>query len=500
VSEVELSRDIFDNARGYEKLARAYEPRNAALGVLVPALVTLVLTGLHALFPSAGSLASLEAPWLLVALHVPAITLTGRMFRARRRAAFQRAYWLQSLVQYLWLQFLCWHTTPFFALVGVMIFCAWAFNDAWFFYDTRPIKLQYLLAFPIFDALLLGVDLAGGAGLLDLLHRDARAFAALISVQLVLAVVLQVILDFVGSTTYAHDRGVLAQSLQERELAVMRAERAVLQESSVYLAHGLSAAKFSHDVGTPLQYLVSNLGLLAEMFERPPPSASLAKQWAEAREILADAVEGAHKVRAMSDELARSIKTRESPAPTPVRALVDRALEASRADLAARGLATPDARLDLEDADVVVTAGHAGTLANLLTNGSLQRPDAPLDVRGRALNPWFYHLALRDHGVEPDARPDALAAIQRALTFEPPRPPSATEPPKPRAYEGYGLALTMARVLLGRYDGALGVGAPDSGRGVVLHVILPRLPQAEIPAGADAPEAALNAALAPMGG
>ncbi len=138
---------------------------------------------------------------------------------------------------------------------------------------------------------------------------------------------------------------------------------------------------------------------------------------------------------------------------------------------------------------MAVVDGHASTLANLLTNGALQRHDTAVEVRGHAVNDWFYELVLRDHGVAPEERAQAIAKIKSSLSLASPAEERALEPHEPRAYRGYGVALMMARVLVVRYGGHLTASAPASGRGVEFHLVLPRVPPAQIPPGANHPEA-----------
>lgn len=510
-----LAHEIFDDPIAFAKLQRLYAPRGILAGIAVSVVVTLFPTFLNPLMRGAARGWGLGLPWALVALLSGLMILSGRFLHARSRRAFYAAYTAQSLVQFAWMQFLCWNTTPYFSIVGVMGFCAWAFNDAFVLYNSRMVRAQYALAIPLFDLALLALDATGGRGLLAVYHQDPTFIEVLLSVQFVLMMVAQIIVGFIGAEAYAHDQRLIEMGAIERELAVARTEREVLRHTSSYVGQGLAATQFSHDVASPVTSLYNNAETLQAMLDRTPfregpardalaalPAAVRARvlddvtEWEEmARGACEDLLTASERVLEMTRAVAVSVKGVESSAPCDIRDLVKRAVDEMNRTLPGHKVSGAAPSIELEDSTVQVISGHAQTLGNLLTNGVLQRPEEPVEVRGRVVNEWFYHLSLRDHGVEPEGREAALQRVRSALAFEEQGASSKPGGDAPRTYRGYGIALMMAKVLLVRHHGCILVGAPSDGRGVVFHIMLPRRPHDEIPADVDQPERTLEASL-----
>ncbi len=506
-----LSLDPFDNPYTYARLQRLYAPRGIVVGVLGPVVVTLLPTILNALMRRTDRALGLAVPWALVVILAPLMVASGAFFNRRRRQAFHATYWIQSLAQFVWMQFLCWNTTPFFSIVGVMVFCAWAFNDAIGLYDSPLVRAQYALAFPLFDLLLLVVDAAGGRGIVYVYQHDPAFFQVFLSVQLVLVMVTQLIVGFVGAENYAHDQSLVERASIERELAVARTEREILRHTSAYVGQGLAATQFAHDVASPVQALQSNAEALQSLLAHTPfrdgslrdalaalPTEQRSRvlddmtTWEElARGACDDILLAAGRLFDMTHVVASAVKNADPLAPCAVHDLMARAVEAMGTALVGHKVDAPAPRVDVEASEVRVLPGHAQTLGNLLTNGALQRPDMPIEVRGRVVNEWFYLLSLRDHGVDASERDVALERVRAALSFQGTKraTPGAEEP---RAYRGYGSAIMMAKVLLVRNNGAIAVDAPSSGRGLVFLIVLPRCAPDQIPADVDQPERLLE--------
>ncbi len=136
----------------------------------------------------------------------------------------------------------------------------------------------------------------------------------------------------------------------------------------------------------------------------------------------------------------------------------------------------------VEQASVLVTAGHAASLGNLLTNGALHAPGHRLEVHGEVLDPWYYRLVIRDHGVCSAERPAALRAIRESLQLT-----SGRTDGEARSHRGYGIALMLAKVLVVKHHGWIAASAPDRGRGIAIHLVLPRIEPELIPAHAGHP-------------
>ena len=263
-----------------------------------------------------------------------------------------------------------------------------------------------------------------------------------------------------------------------REVAVFQKEREVFERAARLMTTGLATVKFAHDVASPLTALDLALTEIRRVRDEhlrvgePLDAASL--------EILDDmsaiALEARSRLHTMADEHATALRRREPLAPVSIESLLREAWDEARATVETHGVqhvATP--RFEFEACEVMAAAGHRSTFANLLTNGALQRPDVPIEVRGAALNAWFYEVTLRDRGIAADERATALARIERSLALE------DTDAHGARRHRGYGIALGIARVLIVRYGGALTVRAPAEGDGVEFSAVLPRVMPDEIP-------------------
>ncbi len=494
----DLRTAMFEDPKLYELLLSHYTGNNLALKLAFPAAISAVAAAATAAF---GGLrpGALIAGALCVA-QIPTTLACARHVRARDAERFFPAYLVASTVQYLWLCFLCWYSAPVFAVVGVMVFCAWAFNDARFLYNSPLLRWMLIAAFPLFNFCLLLVDAAGGNGLLAMARTAPGRLVAVLAAELSVALVAVIIVSVVGTREYrrklADDR-----AQREHELAVARAERDALRNVSVYLAHGLAAAKFSHDIASPINVVTFSVEALRDQIarlltldaaspERLP--AELAAWRDETASICDDLALGASRAEKMTRDVADTIKNPEAQEPRPVATLVGDALaEVAVALKGHRTSASPT--VALEEAEVAVAPGHVGTLANLVTNAALQRPEGVIEVTGRAFDPWFYVLDIRDHGVLAEQRPVALEAITRALRLDAAvTAKAATGGSADRKYRGYGIALMMARVFVTRYGGAIGATAPAEGDGLVLRVVLPRVHPNVIPTNANDPEAALG--------
>lgn len=507
-----LPHDLFDNPYTYEKLLRLYARDGVLLGLLVPAVLTGVLSFVVGL-SGRGQGGALALSWALVVALAPLTVVAGGYLRAKRRAPFYAAFLAQSLVQFVWLQHLCW-TRPAFVVVGAALLCVWAFNDAATAYDSPLVRTQYALAFVAFDATLLIVDALGGRGILYAWRHDRGTFDALVTTQLSLFFATQAIVHFAGAQAYAHDRRVLELASLDRELTVTKTERSVLRQSSVYLLQGLAATQFCHDVRGPIMVLTMNVPYLRDKVLSSPlegdsavaaldalphalrePLLAETRAWlAELSEVLEECDVGANRVKTMCEQVALAIRNPEVLEERPVGDLLGDAVSEMRALLASQRVQGRDPKTTLEPCALPVSHGHAATLGNLLANAALQRPDETVEVTGRVANEWFYHLTLRDHGVSADDRPTALAKIQRSLSLSPAARSEGARP-EARLYSGYGIALMVARVFFVHAGACLAVSSPPEGRGVEFHVLLPRVPFDQIPEGENVAERVLAARL-----
>ena len=487
-------------------LVASYSTKMVASSLGSAALLTVIGTVTWAFVPSQSWGGHPILVWALLALQIPGILWSRSHLLAGRQRDFMKAYWVTSVVQFVWIQLLCWVSGPTSWAVGVAMMLAWAYNDAWNFYDSPHVRAQYLVALPAFDAALLLLDAFGGRGLLHLAERAPGTALAFVVSQAIFVAMAQVIVVMVGRHARQHDSRFDEHLRLEHELTLLRREREIIQQSCTFLTKGLTASRFSHDVANPLCVVTGNAGLLRDMLSTGPlgaegPSRALMRLAPAERRAVEDAVsrwsgelgeitqeieQAVERVMKMTSVLARSVRSRDPLAEQSVEALVQNAIERAAANAQAHGVQSLSPFVRLEPHQVHVTGDHSESIANILTNGALQRPDVPLEITGRRSGPWFYSLQIRDFGVSPAERPAALEAIRRSLALSP-REASST-PEGDRTYRGYGIGLMLAKVLLLRYNGWLSVDSPEAGPGVVFRIVLPTEEPAMIPERENLPE------------
>lgn len=499
--------NAFSDPVKYNDLVQSYGPRMMGATFLGGALLT-AFGGIAVDWDvTDGWGGSAAVVWLLLVAQIPPVLVARSRLNQRRERSFAAWYWFHSLLQFLWLQHLCWLAAPVSWVVGTAILLAWAFNDAWNFWDARHVLLQYATALLVFDVSLLAVDALGGRGLLHLVATEPGVARAFLASQLFVTLLACTIVVLVGRHARDHDQRHAEHGRLEGELALLRREREIVQQSCSFLTNGLTASRFSHDVANPICVISGNVSFLNEMLQDGPlddPSvrgvlaglpeaerlvlAGAVGRWRDTmRELGQEIGEATDKVSRMTSVLARSVRSRLPLTARSPSVLVEGAVKAGIDAVLTHDVTPMAPRLELEPCEVWVTDEHVASLGTLISNGMLQRPDAPMDVTGRAASPWFYVISVRDRGVAPAARPEALAAVRRSLALA---PDDGTTPARKGGYRGFGIGLMLAKVLFLRYNGWLEVAEPDDGPGLVFHVVLPRVDPATIPERANAPELA----------
>jgi len=446
------------------------------------------------------------AVWALVVLHVATLVASWRRLGPQSEVP-RSLFRLQLFIQLTWLQLLAWFAIPHFPVIGLTLLVALlvgcAVRDALSRVPSKELRLAYLLAFVFFDLLLLGVDAAGGPGLLRGYALDPGYVQQTLALQVLLVGLTQALLGLMGRTVLHHDVRLLHQERTERELAVMRTEKDILGQSSVLLSQGLAASQFSHDVASPLTVIRACIEEMQYMLAESPyqdrqvrlalgaldaGKAGVAidhmTSWnASAAQVIDDLDEASTRILNMTGSLARSLRGGIVAAPLPVEELLRAAEDSMAAHLQGHDRTAPAVELDLEPAHVQVTPAHASCLGNLMTNGALYAPDTALEIRGAILDPWYYRLVVRDHGVTPEKRELALQRIRHALRLRTDRRVDGDR----GEHRGYGVALMLAKVLMVRHHGWMAAAAPSEGDGVEIHLVLPRVEHEVIPAQASHP-------------
>jgi len=489
--------DLFDNPLRYEGLTSAYTPGNVAAIMAVLGALQLVAHCLEYALRGTPTRAGWGAALLLAGLllvQTAVMPLTGRALFARQRRQFYLLNGLQNLVQLLWFQTLCAVSHPAFLVVGILALCAWAFNDVRLFHDHPSLRWQFTLPFVVFDfaVLVLAQWAPTGSALAETLafHTTPVFYAVQVGV---VGVVLAIVV-LVGRHTRAYDMRLWEMTQLTRQNALLRKEREIIERACRLMSTGLHVSKFSHDVASPLQVLSLNISFLREQAERElhQTDSSRAAFWQRNRDLLVGADRARRHLQQLAEGMVRAVKEQSPLRRMPVSDLVARAWNDAELSLHTHDVTPLPCVLALAPAAVIVTEGHASTLANILTNGALQAPGMALEIRGEAINPWFYRISVRDHGIPAVHRDEALQRIEAAMALAaPPQDRESTPSPHDgRAYRGYGLALMMAKVLLARHNGWISARPPDDleAPGIVFDLILPSVVPSEIPAEENHPE------------
>lgn len=492
---------VFDHPVKYEALVRTYAPGPIITAVVLPLLLNLVPDALVSWFPGsvhnsfAPHLMSTSGPastavWVLTLLQLPAMLIAGHYLVRRKVSAFQAAYFVQGILQFMWLQLLAWRAIPYFPLVGVAVLfggmLAWAFNESFFHYDAIQPRVEFFLAFVAFDGLLLAFDATGHEGLLWAWERESSFVVNMLAVQGVLILVTQLMLRFVGQAQRVHDARVAEVAVLEREVALAQKERHLVQRLCDILDHGVSAARFSKEIASPVVTMDEASTGLRDLMDEVPPADPLSwRRQVEAR--LAELRGASHRVLDMTRLVARSVRGTEPLAEKPVDALVRASVDAARGTPASPGLVIPLTRIDCQASSVWVTPGHTSDLASLIAGQAAHGNGAPLIVTGAALGEFYYHLQIRDQSLAPPVRDALLARMRPLLALEEPRAEDAAD--------GLGFGLELSKISLIRHNGWLDVSAATDGPGLVVHVVLPRRPPAELPAWAKNPAEILRGKL-----
>lgn len=459
---------------------RAYGAAALAMGVTVPAFISALAfaaAGTSAAHPAAGHTTAIRLiVWVLVAAHLPAMLWTRRALERGSARDFRLAFAVQSQVQIQWVLLLAWFLGPAApqvtaaVLTGMIV--GWAFNDAQLAHDSRFVRAQYLLAFPVFAALLLLLDATMGRGALSAL-RDDRAFVVSFGGTLVvLASLSQLVLVSVGRIArerMEEQARALALRVSNERLAV---EHLLLRRVAGLLSRGVTAGQFSHDIASPLLVLGANIDCLEEGLALRGGGADAE----DTRALLAEMREATERLQELGAAAMSTIRSGGDLSACPVAELVDRASSHARKALREH----PDRPLDvtrrLAPCSVRVSPMHSQAIGNIMVNAVMQQaPGVAIELEGREVSATTYALSLRDHGVAPEGRPATLARIQRSFSLD----DDGVREARTSDYRGFGMGLLLARTLVVSGGGTFEVRAPASGRGVVVEITLPRAEPAE---------------------
>ncbi len=493
----EFPRRLTDNPQKWEEYVRTFDPAMVAAAIATPIVLTALaqaLTWLLRRQPATGGSWGLLLPWGFVAAMAIAVLVGQRSLHRQRAPRIPLACWVFGSLQALWLPCLGWYCLPELSIIVGVALCALAFHDARYFYDAAWLRVHYLMAWPAFALVLLLVDAAGGPGLLARADSDPQFVRLAACFAVLVAGLSQIVLGVVGAQWYRLDAKAWAHNQMSRQLGEMRREREVIVRSCDFIVQGLTVGQFSHDVASPLSTVSLSVDELIEGLRglRVELAASGHSELERRVGVLLDAAHGIARGNArlheMTAAMLRSLRAKAAPAATRVSDLMAAAMTEMRIACARHGAEPAEPVLDLEADEVFTSAQHAAAIGSVLCNGALQNPRVPLQIRGRRVSHWFYCFAIRDAGVAEAGRPEALERVRASLALADPGSSSRA------SYQGFGVGLTLAKLLLVRHSGWLAVEAPSSGPGLVFRVVLPRVAPEDIPVTANTPERASGSA------
>jgi signal transduction histidine kinase len=480
-------------------LRRSYDTGPVVASLVAPLVLTALAQGVTAWltsYPALDGAWGLTLPWLAWALASVAILLVRAQLQRWTAPTVPWGFWLQGVLQHLWVVLLAWYCHPSVSFFAVFVLCTAAFSDARYFHDAAPARWHSAACWLGCVLFLLTLDAVGLPGLLTRHARDPQytALAGVVGGGVLL--MQQFILSVVGAQWRKLDAQAVGVANLQAEVAAMQRERSVIARSCDFLARGVAASRFSHDVSSPISVVSLSIDSVAD--SATALESALASEVGDVNRrakaalgVLLGAVDDARlaiaRVTDLADGMARSLRAGPGAEQARLSELIARATELAAMALARHPHTHLKPVVTLQDCSVWITGEHAGAVSTVLANAILQNPRQQPELAGGPISDAYAVLSVRDYGVAEEHCAEALNRIESslALTAE----PQASL--RDETYAGYGVGLLLGKLVLVRSGGWLRARAPTSGRGVCLDLLIPRLPLAELEA-ADPPELALS--------
>ena len=480
----ENSGVLFDEAR-----ASFENPQDFFLGLATPLIgllpghaLTWALTGEL----STGGAAGLVWLWTAVGIWWLSLLVARRDMVGLSRPPLPISLWIAGTLQLVWLMAATWVLTPWWSIVIGLAFAGLFANDLRFFQDSRS---------------LLATTVGGGiAGLVWIAMADplwSGGFASRYEgapAQVIITASLYVSIVTISAIflmSVGRQMRLLAENQERsialtRQLAVSERERQVIRRSAAFLASGVQATQFSHDVKGPLTVLGLNLDYLEILAKRAPKALST-----ELLDLTDELHHSRGQLYAMTAAMADALREGGTPEPTTVSELLESGQERFETMLPAYGRKPPTLDVEVDDLPVWATPGIPAVIGNLFLNSTVHGSTV-LTIRVDASDAAFLVLMCRDNGVSEQERPEALLRVRSRLDLEATRDMGGRthQGPEPRSY---GMALLLAKIQLLRTAGWLDVAAPKEGPGFVFLLALPRQDPSTIDAEHDRPREACMA-------
>lgn len=487
----------------YREFVRAYDTGPVVASLAAPLVLTALAQGVTAWLTGAPALdgqVGLALPWIFLLLACAATWLVKVQLQTRSKQSIPPGFWVQGLFQHLWVVLLAWYTHPAISFFAVFVLCTATFSDARYFHDSPAARWHSVACWGGCALLLLGLDLCGLPGTLTRFARDPSGTELAWVLAGGVLLMQQFIFSAVGAQWRKLDAQAAGVASLRAEVAAMQRERGVIARSCDFLARGVAASRFSHDVSSPISVVSLSLDSVAtsaaslrralvtrDAHGSPADADAARKALGHLLEAVDDARLAVSRVTDLTDGMARSLRTSSNLEQKRLSELLGQATELAESALSRHAGARVEPRVTLEDCEVWITSEHAGALSTVLSNAILQSPSEQPELLGGPISEAYAVLSVRDFGVAEGQRHEALRRIEASLALS----VDTSAPTRSEAYAGYGIGLLLGKLVLVRSGGWLRARAPEVGPGVCLDLLIPRLPATELETW-DPPELALQ--------
>lgn len=472
------SRHPFDEPRRAASLRANFAAAQVITYLLTLLGLTLGLPALAATMAGQPFVAPAGALLLLGAL-VPSLALLKWVVDAQRRAWFWVMGGVQTTLQLLWIHALAFALPSQYDLVAATVLLTfvltWTVLDAGLLWDDRRLRLSYFVGLLSFWVGVFFIQLAAPGWLGA---AEAGRVDQFILIDVILVVVTQSMIEWAGRQARETAERQQAQVEATQEIEALRAERATLGRVSRLLSSTVAQRRFEHDAANPL--MVIEYGADALMEAADPT---------ERDEALAELRQGVAGLRRL---LAAVRDTEQVGAPALVRAedFLNQVVHDWQAVLRGHSVTEPPrVRLDLHDSPLWIGPDHAMSLASLMCNAALIAPAGTLELRGAPIDAHYYRLELRDHATEGPAQREAVRRVREGLSLR-----AMGRESRGGGYKGMGIGLPLCKLQLSQHGAWIDARLPESGPGIVLEIVLPRVNPAELSEDEAKPEARLSRA------
>ncbi len=411
---------------------------------------------------------------ILVAICVIIVQLWfDRTVRRKEKANFILAGSIETTLKVAWIQLLAWALPPNwdFAAATVLstLLVGWAIGEAIYLFDAAYARVAWaigLSTLPVYWFLSGFLLDRANSEVLET-SRYTSFFAAIILLQLA----AQGIFGILGRDARLQQEARDRLRDIESENQTLKSERETISRVAKVLSGTVAGQRLRHDAASPMQVMGFGLDALAEE-ESPEERAEIL---GDMRQALASLESLVTSLRTDNEEDVGNLSS--------VEGVVERTLNSVRGTLLGHQVKAATVRVELENAEVWTGPEHPVAIASLICNASLLAPDLPVSLRGRVVNPYFYRLEIRDQAAIGEAQRTAFERVRLGLRLR----RMGTDSRGGR-WRGMGIGLPLCRLQLSRHGSWVDVSLPETGPGLVLQVIMPRVEPATIPESENTPE------------